>query len=295
MPQLPLAEELCIGALHAELEELKKPQSGIFQMGFTIRRLKLAWAELETGMAIRDLEQAAVHFNNAYDCTDEILGDPVRNFRIASEAYRLQLYLPAFEARRYQQAADPDARAMLQAGLCTTLRAADAAPVHTDRTHPGHMQDPDHIPCFPDEEQRLGLLAKVAVELLGLRTGEVIYPASTREISTGGKHHSAAAHCGYVLEDDGKLPYSVRFDINAKVRGESTYCRNVSFGSVVRHAVRTVEHRDLSPNNAYATALHLVGAVAADMEGQEVSAHDRLLVEAMGAGFQRRLRPDAAA
>ncbi len=56
MPQLPLAEELCIGALHAELEELKKPQSGIFQMGFTIRRLKLAWAELETGMAIRDLE-----------------------------------------------------------------------------------------------------------------------------------------------------------------------------------------------------------------------------------------------
>lgn len=185
LPPLAVAERLCPTALQQRLPDPETfTLQGVGAVQFFHTRLAWGRAEqaLNPGLSTPAADSLFAAAENHADTSLALPG----GFGFKLESTLLKLNLEALRARRPGAAALSDQGwAQIERGIAVLAADACVAPIHTEKTHSGHWNWPNHRPCFDLASKREGVLARLGLGLLCLKAGLRVYATSMRE--NGGK------------------------------------------------------------------------------------------------------------
>jgi len=205
LPPLVLAEDLCQRAVAGRAQHESQPFDEVEAQSLTAeseRDLRLAWLCLEQAMPeYIERSDASDYFDDARIYADRVVRNSQTKFTVWQSASLLKAFLPLFRSETLgsPEAGEDLGPQFLQFARKSTARlgqAARQAPIHTQKTHPGHIVSANHTPCFYSESGRNGALKKMGGMLLALRAGLKIYPGSVRE-SAVISHRARTPATGY--------------------------------------------------------------------------------------------------
>ncbi len=297
LPPLPLAEDLCLGALKGRLGlETSEPRIQDWR-GRALKDLALGWQEAEIGMhpatpdrppeaRSKKSRNAAVysedHFDQSALHVDEVLKNRKRLFSDGVSAGQLLLYLPVLPLRRTGKDWSADDFTRIRFGVGSFVEPAQTAnlhPLETDNrsSHPLSNQPSKHAPCFIREADRLNTLTQLGGQLLGLRAGLQVTPSSAREANGG---YQAGYHRYYIPGETGKLPLRFGYAPQGEGRRSEAFSRNglhVAFAGLAKVTAESLfPWKDLPSLTGRA-----ITALSQEALLQPISMVDRLLLDGM--------------